>query len=135
MLCNSRFREFDVAFDRCWGGICGAVCLGAAVMSTGVLRMIVSFLIAMTLARAHEAPSGWAYPKDCCGGDCHPVPCEEVSAVAPRDGFVGPDYEWHGLTFRKPQHQFSPDGACHVCVGNFKPLLPRCIFTPIPAGT
>jgi hypothetical protein len=70
------------------------------------------------------------YPPDCCGdGDCHPVPCREISKA--KNNY----WVWQGYYFTQPQHHFSPDGACHVCLDRKYPLMgtlvPRCIFTPV----
>lgn len=68
------------------------------------------------------------YAADCCGGrDCHPVPCEEVTAVG--DGWM-----WRGVTFEHHTLRVAPDGNCHVCINpNLAgPGIPHatCIYLP-----
>jgi hypothetical protein len=78
----------------------------------------------------HLAPSGWEYPPHCCTkGDCHPVPCQEISRTD-----NGLYWKWHGFHFSEPQHHLSGDSECHVCIAAPYPLMgrtvPHCIFTP-----
>ncbi len=56
------------------------------------------------------------YPYDCCGGgDCHPVPCDELNEY--RNG----DYSWHGQYFTSAQVRPSRDAQCHVCIHRYAP--------------
>lgn len=81
---------------------------------------------------AHEAPSGWHYPGECCGGnDCHPIACSTVQEHP--DGSVS----WLGLNFPRQMVRNSGDGECHVCISvgveGFTPTNktfrnPHCIF-------
>jgi len=65
------------------------------------------------------------YPPQCCADkDCKEVPCSEIA----RAGNV---YLYHEMSFPSLSHAYSPDGKCHVCVYG---KIPRCIFTPLPAG-
>ena len=74
------------------------------------------------------------YPPLCCngtedGGDCHPVPCDQITET--KRG-----YEWHGFSFSTDQTHISFDKQCHACVGrNYwqgkpvgDPIHPRCLF-------
>ncbi len=85
-------------------------------------------------AYAHEAPSGWHYPPNCCGGnDCRPVDCDSI--VETPTG-----YDWHGLHWSAQQASVSGDQQCHVCYspngvwssdgngGTRSMPLTRCIF-------
>jgi hypothetical protein len=96
------------------------------------MRLIVAVLAALAVAGvalAHDAPSGWEYPSDCChgvgaGGDCHPVPCETL--VEERDGL-----HWRNFHFTKDQVRPSKDRQCHVCVGtngDGEMKYPHCAF-------
>jgi hypothetical protein len=75
----------------------------------------------------HDAPSGFQYPLDCCGGhDCRPIACSTAS-FNPNDGSV----MWTGLHFQREQVKISRDSGCHVCVGyglNTRFRYPHCIF-------
>jgi hypothetical protein len=91
-------------------------------------RWIIAVLIAVTgSSHAHDAPSGWRYPEDCCAEQhCHPVTCESINE---KDG----GYTWRNLFFTKAQTKLSGDGDCHVChrwgdVGHYVPANPECLF-------
>lgn len=89
-----------------------------------IIWIVVAF---MHMARAHEAPSGFKYPSECCGGhDCRPVPCASI-----RERADGAAY-WTGLFFTREQVRMSGDGSCHVCVSydmsNPPTRYPHCIF-------
>lgn len=77
----------------------------------------------VTGARAHEAPSGWKYPLECCSNrDCTEVPASRVSE--------GP--QGYRVTLLPGDHDFitaaasylipyastkpSPDGVFHICI-------------------
>lgn len=74
-------------------------------------------------ARAHEAPSGWVYPLQCCSNrDCTEIPASRVKEAP--DGYhvtlVPGDHD-----FIKAQTSFlvpyqsaksAPDGAYHICI-------------------
>jgi hypothetical protein len=83
-------------------------------------------IVAVTaLLLVHDAPSGWQYPSNCCGGqDCHPVDCEEISEDA--DGV----YHWRNLVFPHNVAQPTQDRNCHVChqIEDGKPAVGRCLF-------
>lgn len=64
------------------------------------------------------------YPTLCCqgteeGGDCHPVPCDEL--VETRTGVT-----WKGHNFNGDQIHVTIDRDCHVCVG--KTGISHCVF-------
>lgn len=90
-----------------------------ASLSLGLV-IVVCFVI---YAFAHD----W-YPADCChgtdhGGDCHPVPCDNISETP--NG-----YKWANMLFVGPQVRPSLDHQCHVCHGfrNGEPSDGHCIF-------
>ena len=79
------------------------------------------------LAHGHEAPSGFVYPQDCCGGhDCRPIACSTI-----RDNPDG-SVSWTGLLFDRNQVKISGDAMCHVCIGydqvRHTVRYPHCIF-------
>ena len=93
-----------------------------------MLALIIGVLIAAMnhVASAHEAPSGFLYPQDCCSNtDCHPVSCEALREV---DGGVA----FLSFKFTGPMIRRSEDGFCHICVGHYGPSpeqhVPHCVF-------
>jgi len=52
--------------------------------------------------RAHQAPSGWAYPTECCSG----IDCAEIPASAVKETQRG-----YQVTLRAGQHQMVKDGV------------------------
>jgi hypothetical protein len=101
--------------------------------------LLIGFILTslVTGAIAHE----W-YPSNCCGGgDCHPVPCQElVQDQSTRWWRWVPTAEseprWPPgkalyFDFAPERLQGSPDGMCHTCVSNT--MAPMCIFIP-PGG-
>jgi hypothetical protein len=59
---------------------------------------------------AHNAPSGWAYPYECCSDkDCEVLPLERVT-VEP-DGYHLPN----GAVVAHNKIRYSPDGRYHWC--------------------
>ena len=110
-------------------------------------RAFLALALLAASAHAHQAPSGWAYPQTCCGGDptgqvphgdCYPVPDATVREV--RGGYV--------VTLRPGDHPFahqtitaeiphgddrlmpSGDDRKHVCIVGGRV---RCLFIP-PGG-
>lgn len=62
-------------------------------------------------ARPHEAPSGWAYPINCCSKhDCRPLTAGEI--VYTPDGWR---FTATGETFAENTARPSPDGQSHAC--------------------
>jgi hypothetical protein len=72
----------------------------------------------------HDAPSGFEYPSDCCGGhDCRPIACSTIK--------LNPDQSvvWSGLKFSSAQVKISGDASCHVCIGYYHRMrFSHCIF-------
>jgi hypothetical protein len=75
-------------------------------------------------ARAHDAPSGWPYPKDCCSQDGRE--CSRVSCLAISEDRNG--WHYNGMVFTKQMLRPSGDTDCHVCYGNSG--IPHCILLP-----
>jgi hypothetical protein len=98
-------------------------CFLLAMLLVGVVTVA-----GILLAHGHEAPSGWSYPGDCCGGqECRPIACSTVRDHP--DGSVS----WLGLVFTPKQIRMSGDAMCHVCIGydsaaGSKRRYPHCIF-------
>lgn len=91
-----------------------------------VMPMVLVLLVKP--AHGHEAPSGWKYPDDCCGGhDCREIACTSIKSD--RDGGV----TWTGLKFEREMVKVSGDAQCHVCISydwrqHSKVRFPHCIF-------
>lgn len=122
-------REARESLDRFWLGVLVAILHGIA------------FLIGVGLAMwtypafAHQAPTGWAYPFECCSNkDCGEIPASAV--VEGPNGFV--------VTILPGQHDMvkdapvqylipygtekpSPDGLTHICLNPALKML--CFFT------
>jgi hypothetical protein len=88
-------------------------------------------MLIVAIVLAHDAPSGWQYPSQCCTNQhCREVPCSTIERLGDTI------YRYHRSTtfyldFPAITHAYSPDGKCHTCINGHQPL---CIFTPIPAG-
>jgi hypothetical protein len=95
--------------------------------------MIISFA---TLAQAHDAPSGWAYPSNCCSG----VDCREVNdghssiRVGERpEGYVISS-TGEVIAYMDPKVKPSPDGEYHWCsASGLDTGNTICLFVP-PKG-
>jgi len=74
----------------------------------------------------HDAPSGWSYDMQCCGGmDCHQVAdgtVEETSNGIEVKGFGV-------LSDHDPRVRWSGDEHDHLCINNnaFPPIL-LCVY-------
>lgn len=99
-------------------------------MRTFIIALTTLFIITPVLA--HD----W-YPPQCCNGDlengdCHAVPCDQLTEQDKGE------YSWKNYTFSRERVFSSQDAKCHVCVGNGKPGggqdgYPYCVF--IQQGT
>jgi hypothetical protein len=84
-------------------------------------------------ARAHEAPSGWSYPVQCCSNrDCAEIPASRVKespqgyrvTLVPGDhDFVKAQTSWL-IPYEKTKP--SPDGVYHICISPTMTML--CFF-------
>ncbi len=93
-------------------------------MKTWIVTGIIA--ISCIVAQAHNAPSGWMYPQECCNEtDCHPVSCDALHEV---DGGIA----FLDFKFTKEMIRNSQDGYCHVCIGHYGPspaqARPHCLF-------
>jgi hypothetical protein len=98
----------------------------AAVSASLALAMAVT---GATTARAHEAPSGWMYPYECCSGyDCRPVSSKWIkesggSFIIPTTGEAVP--------YTDKRIRTSPDGEFHWCsVAGSDDGRTICLFVP-----
>ena len=81
----------------------------------------------------HEAPSGWAYPLQCCSNrDCAEIPASRVKegpegyrvTLVPGDHeFVKAQTSWL-VPYAEAKN--SPDGAYHICISPSMKML--CFF-------
>lgn len=83
--------------------------LGVAIFAFMLAFMAAVFPMPL---RAHEAPSGWSYPWQCCSNqDCRPVACDTLEEI---EGGKVRDIE-NGQTYERNMVQSSGDAKCHVC--------------------
>lgn len=77
------------------------------------------FLAAVLLAHS------W-YPIECCnGGDCRPIPCNELKFQSGNPGW----YLHNGHWIIADEVRKSPDGLCHVCEQSDHERM-YCVFMP-----
>lgn len=73
---------------------------------------IVGLVFLTVPVMAHEAPSGWAYDRGCCGDqDCHPYPDDQVTLIPGGYRMADGEVVMEG---DKRLH-WSPDGRYHRC--------------------
>lgn len=91
------------------------------------LVILGAFLVFMAkAARAHDAPSGWSYPVDCCSGhDCDLIAASRVQSIGGGYLIDGAHYVPAGQVRR------SPDGEFHACFPTKDKL--RCFWAPPPS--
>jgi hypothetical protein len=76
------------------------------------------------LASAHDF-----YDEKCCQEqDCRPVKCNEIMSFGGNKG-----WSWRKVFFAADRLHLSPDGNCHVCVGQ-PGLEPAGICIYLPPG-
>lgn len=90
----------------------------------------------LALACALAAPAARAhahefYDAQCCGGaDCHPVACEQITAVP--GGFDYQDPRDHAIYFFTRNKMIpSQDDRCHVCLHGSITHSPQCLYLPV----
>jgi hypothetical protein len=84
--------------------------------------IVVVFIALLRGLGAHEAPSGWSYPIECCSGhDCFAIKTDEL--LEQKDGSWL--YTARNLKFPKASIRPSQDRHFHVCIFNG---LPLCAF-------
>lgn len=87
------------------------------------------FLLSPDVLAAHDAPSGWAYPFNCCSNQ----DCREVADVPEKaDGYHASNGET--IPYGDPRVKESPDGKFHLCtVAGSDKGRALCLFVP-PRG-
>lgn len=101
----------------------------AVATSAALSALSAVLLLAAATARAHDAPSGWSYPFNCCSGyDCRAVPTRAVSTGP--DGYViASTGEVVAYSDQRVRH--SPDGEYHWCsVAGKDDGRTICLFVP-----
>lgn len=107
----------------------------------GALGLLLSG--ALVVALAHQAPSGWTYPSECCSGhqDCAPIDDRLVREEA--DGWhvsvpkgAHPTRPWfegrHIFKRGSTALKRSGDGRFHLCIGTEGQW--RCLYVPPGVG-
>lgn len=106
-----------------------SVLVGAAAAIIAILTV----LIVMDAAKAHQAPLGWQYPLSCCSNQ----DCREANSGEVRETPEGYQLITTGETvpYGNKRIKDSPDGRFHVCQqgGDFDTGRILCIFVP-PRG-
>lgn len=99
-----------------------------AFIGVGIAAAVILVTLAVSQARAHDAPSGWSYPWSCCSGqDCRPVSSAWVKAT--QQGYALPTGEIVG--YRDSRIKPSPDGEYHWCsVAGSDTTGTICLFVP-----
>jgi hypothetical protein len=107
---------------------------GSARMAARIAAASASLALAMavtgaTTARAHEAPSGWMYPYECCSGyDCRPVSSKWIKESA--GAFIIPT-TGEAVPYTDKRIRTSPDGEFHWCsVAGSDDGRTICLFVP-----
>lgn len=89
----------------------------------------VAILAMPTPAKAHQAPSGWQYPYECCSDhDCYQITRDDIEIVD--DGYLIKASRDHQIVpFSRAKA--SPDGGWHRCsVGGDPEAWTLCLFVP-----
>lgn len=93
-------------------------------------RLAIFLALCATPAAAHQAPTGWVYPWQCCAGqDCrHAEPGEIVEQGG---GFFVPN-TGELIPYGSDRIRPSRDNDTHICQrpGSDKRLFTPCIFLP-----
>ncbi|MCG6857079.1 MAG: hypothetical protein LJE67_03345 [Salaquimonas sp.] len=80
-------------------------------------------------ANAHDAPSGWSYPYECCSGkDCRHVKASQIRPGA--DGYLIRS-SGEIVVYSDARVKHSPDGEFHWCsIGGRDDGRTICLFVP-----
>ena len=92
--------------------------------------LLISFMMASS-ALAHDAPTGWSYPANCCSNyDCREIPAEDVKEVW--NGYHMTKSKLHEIVpYQSGMVKDSPDGAFHWCTqGGTDAGKTICLFVP-----
>lgn len=94
-----------------------------------MIRALALLLALSAAAAAHDAPSGWAYPYNCCADhDCRPIACGDI--VREGDG----SFTYTAKHVRFSEIKDSGDHQCHACWLHDGTAAQRsygtCLFAP-----
>lgn len=102
----------------------------AGTLATAALLGVGMWLLTTAIAGAHEAPSGWRYPYNCChDNDCAQIPDAAVERTAthyvvrltPADHpMLTRSMSWHVMA-TSDQLRDSEDGHYHACISGEAP--------------
>ena len=100
----------------------GVLIVAAIVAGSWLLERCVPYVF------AHNAPSGWPYPSDCCspnGKECHRI--DKASVTREATG-----YRYRGYLFEFKRVRISGDSDWHACE-SFEGgvVLVHCLIVPI----
>lgn len=105
----------------------GRIFRTAAELAAVTLAAVGIMAVCIGLARAHEARSGWAYPRECCSGrDCREVPAEALEPTPQGWRIRATGEIW-------PYERTLPfgDGRWHICqIGGRPDGKALCVFAP-----
>lgn len=115
-------------FPAIWRSVCSPSNCYARLRGIAITVGILSSAVALSSADAHIAPSGWAYPYQCCSDrDCQPVHGEISEGP---DGYVVKD-TGEIIGYQDPRLRYSPDGEFHLCAVPGKSKSNAiCLFVP-----
>ena len=93
------------------------------------LLLAAGLVLAAEAAWAHDAPTGWTYPFECCAGyDCRMVQLPQRVRETSR-GYVVPSGEL--IVYDDVRIKKSPDGEFHWCtVAGAEDAMTICLFVP-----
>jgi len=94
-----------------------------------MVRLALPLTLLASSAFAHDAPSGWTYPPECCSSiDCREVKESEIREV-PGGYYVEKSQEM--ISYKSYKAKDSLDGKYHLCTeGGVDGAKVFCIFIP-----
>lgn len=110
----------------------------ALLVAGAIASAFITFVLMASEAGAHEAPSLWMYPANCCSGrDCSRVPMAQVSdgpegyrvVLKPGDHNMAPNGGTYLIPY--PLAKASGDHEFHICILPSGTVI--CFFYP-PRG-
>src|SRR5262245_61695716 len=105
--------------------------LGSVTLLAGLGLIVWALLALAGYAHAHDAPAGWSYAPECCGGnDCRQITDDAVEVTA-----QGYKIRETGEIFLQNQTRQSKDGHYHRCSASvLDTSITFCLYVP-PRGT
>jgi hypothetical protein len=91
-------------------------------------RLLLLSVFLSTSALAHDAPTGWSYPFNCCSNqDCREVP--DASVKETPSGYLASNGET--IPYADKRVKDSPDGKFHLCtIAGREDGRALCLFIP-----